>query len=96
MQRFKRPRLILVPVRIFLITLLFTLLTFAVSLLTGILGVIVLARLKGTQPQLAVAYRSIAVPIAAVAGVIFLVLAIAMEIRHYRQTRALAGIERAS
>jgi hypothetical protein len=83
-------------VRIFLITLLFTLLTFAVSLLTGILGVIVLARLKGTQPQLAVAYRSIAVPIAAVAGVIFLVLAIAMEIRHYRQTRALAGIERAS
>ena len=86
----------MVPVRILLITLLFTLLTFAVSLLTGILGVIVLARLKGTQPQLAVAYRSIAVPIAAVAGVIFLVLAIAMEIRHYRQTRALAGIERAS
>ena len=43
-----------------------------------------------------VAYRYIALPTAAIAGVIALVLALAMEIQHYRQAKALASISRAS
>ena len=41
-----------------------------------------------------VAYRQIALPAALVAGSIIFVLALAMEIRHYRQSKTLAAIER--
>jgi hypothetical protein len=43
-----------------------------------------------------VVYRLIALPSAVVAGSIIFVLALTMEIRHYRQSKTLAGIERAS
>jgi hypothetical protein len=43
-----------------------------------------------------VAYRYIALPTAAIAGLIVFVLALAMEIQHYRQAKALASISRAS
>jgi hypothetical protein len=42
------------------------------------------------------AYRMIALPFAAVAGIIIFALALGMEIRHYRQMKTLSGIERAS
>jgi hypothetical protein len=42
-----------------------------------------------------IAYRVFALPAALVAGSIIFVLALAMEIRHYRQTKALDAIERA-
>jgi microcin C transport system permease protein len=41
-------------------------------------------------------FRHIALPVALVAGSIVFVLALVMEIRHYRQARTLAGIARAS
>jgi len=47
-------------------------------------------------PDLRFAYRHIAVPVALSVGAIVLVLALIMEIRHYRQSRALAEIARAS
>jgi hypothetical protein len=40
-----------------------------------------------------VAYRLIALPAAVVAGSIIFVLALAMEIRHYRQSKTLAALE---
>jgi hypothetical protein len=40
-----------------------------------------------------VAYRQIALPAALVAGSIIFVLALTMEIRHYRQSKTLAAIE---
>ena len=40
-----------------------------------------------------VAYREIALPAAVVAGSIIFVLALIMEIRHYRQSRILAALE---
>jgi hypothetical protein len=40
------------------------------------------------------AYRLIALPTAVVAGSIIFVLALAMEIRHYRQSKTLNAIER--
>ena len=41
-----------------------------------------------------IAYRMIALPTALVAGTIIFVLAVAMEVRHYRQAKTLTAIER--
>jgi hypothetical protein len=90
------PRWYLIPVRILLVTFLLTLLAFAVSLLLGILGLVIVARLRGFHPHMTTAYRHIALPAAAVMGVIVLISTSAVEIRHYRQTKALAEIERIS
>jgi hypothetical protein len=91
-----KPRWYLIPLRVFLVTFLVTLLSFAVSLLLGILGLVIAARLQGAQLNLTTAYRHIALPFAAVVGVIVLITASVMEIRQYRQTKALAEIERIS
>jgi hypothetical protein len=90
------PRLFLIPIRVFLATVLVSLLAFAVSLLLGILGIVIAAHVRGTPPDLSFAYRYIAAPIAAIIGAIVMVLAIPLEIRHYRQSKALAQIERIS
>jgi hypothetical protein len=81
--------------RVLLVSFVCTLLVFAVSLLLGIVGTVIASRLHGRRPDMTVAYRSIALPAAAIAGVIVLVLALAMEIQHYRQAKALASISRA-
>ncbi len=77
-------------------TALFTLLTFAVSLLLSILGTVVYSQVVHVAPNMPFAYRHIAFPIAISAGAITLALSLVMEIRHYRQRKVLAGIERAS
>ncbi len=91
-----RPRWYWIPPRVFLVTFILTLFSFAVSLFLGILGVAIGSRLRGIPTNMATAYRHIALPAAIIVGGIVLVSATAMEIRHYRQARALAGIERAS
>ena|SRR5436305_14910390 len=91
----ERPRWIGIPFRVMMMTALFTLLAFAISLLLSILGTIVYSQLAHVAPNMPFAYRHIAFPIAISAGSIVLVLSIAMEIRHYRQRKTLAGIERA-
>jgi hypothetical protein len=91
-----KPHWYLIPVRVLLVTFLLTLLAFAVSLLLGILGLVVAARLRGFHPNLTTAYRHIALPAAAVVGAMALISASVIEIRHYRQTKALAEIERTS
>jgi hypothetical protein len=92
----RKPQWYWIPVRVLLVTFLLTLLSFAVSLLLGIIGLMIGARLRRVPPNMAVAYRHIAAPAAAVVGTIVLVSAISMEIRHYRHAKALAEIERAS
>jgi hypothetical protein len=92
----RKPRLFLIPVRVFLAAALSTLLAFAVSLLLGIVGIAVAAHVRRAPADLSVAYRYIAAPTAATVGAIVLILAIALEIRHYRQSKALAQIERMS
>ena len=92
----RSPRWYAIPVRVFLATLIGTLLCFAVTLLFAILGTVITARLRGIHPDIRIAYRYIALPVAAVAGSIIFVLALVMEIRHHRQTKALATIERIS
>ena len=90
----REPRLFLIPVRVFLATVVVTLLAFAVGLLLGIFGIVIASYVRGVPADLSVAYRYIAAPIAAIVGAIVMVLAIALEIRHYRQSKALAQIER--
>jgi uncharacterized membrane protein len=85
-----------IPARVLLVAFVCTLLTFAVSLLFAIVGIVIFSRMRGVHPDMTVAYRQIAAPVAAVVGVIVLALALAMEIRHYRQGKALAAIARAT
>jgi hypothetical protein len=90
------PRWIGIPVRVFAMTFLLTILSFAVALLLSILGTVVYSQVKHVAPNLTFAYRHIAFPCAISAGAIVLVLALIMEIRNYRQRRTLDGIERES
>lgn len=91
----RKPRLIVVPLRALLVTLLASLLAFAISLLFGILGTVVYARVSGKAMSLAFAYRIIALPAALAVAAVMLVISLTMEIRQYRQNKALASIEKA-
>ena len=82
--------------RIFAMTFLFTVLSFAVALLLSIMGTVVYSQVKHVAPNLTFAYRHIAFPCAITAGAIVLLLTLAMEIRSYRQRKTLEGIERVS
>jgi hypothetical protein len=90
----RAPRWYAIPVRVGLMTFIGTLLCFAVSLLLAIFGTVLVAALRGVHPDMRVAYRHIALPMALVAGSIIFVLALVMEIRHYRQAKTLSAIER--
>ena len=90
----RSPRWYGIPVRVLLATFIGTLICFAVSLLVGILGMVVVSALRGIHPDMRIAYRLIALPMALVAGSIIFVLSLIMEIRHYRQVKALSAIER--
>ena len=90
------PRWYAVPFRVLLLTFIGTLLTFAVSLLFGILGTIIVSAIRGHHPNMTIAYRNVALPAAVVAAAVILVAAFISEVRRYRQVRALAAIERLS
>ncbi|MFY9680845.1 MAG: hypothetical protein WA416_14020 [Candidatus Sulfotelmatobacter sp.] len=87
------PRWYAIPIRVLLLTFIGTLISFAVSLFLGIIGTVTAAALRHVHPNMTLAYRRIALPAAAVAGSIIFVLALIMEIRHYRQSRILAALE---
>lgn len=89
----RSPRWYGIPLRVALLTFLGTLICFSVSLLFAILGTVIVTAVRGGHPDMRIAYRHIALPIAVAAGCIVFVLALAMEIRHYRQSRTLAAIE---
>lgn len=90
------PRWYAIPIRVLLMTFIGTLISFAASLLLGILGIVILSQVRHVHPNLTLPYRLIALPTAVVAGGIIFVSALAMEIRHYRQARTLNAIERLS
>jgi hypothetical protein len=90
------PRWYTIPVRVCLVTFIVTLLCFALSLLLAILGTVIFAAVRGVHPDMRIAYRQVALPLAAVAGSIVFVLALLMDIRHYRQSKTLSAIERLS
>jgi hypothetical protein len=92
----RAPRWYTIPVRVALVTFILTLLCFAVSLLLAILGTVIAGALRGVHPDMRIAYRHIALPLALIAGSIIFLLTLVMEIRHYRQNKALSAIERLS
>jgi hypothetical protein len=75
-------RYLLIPVRVVLVSFLLSLLTFAVCLFLGIVGIVVAAGLRGVHPNMTIAYREIAFPVTVFAGAAALVAAIVMEFRH--------------
>lgn len=77
-----------------LLTFIGTLLCFAASLLLAILGTVIVAAVRGVHPDMRVAYRGVAFPLAIVESIIVFVAAAVMEVRHYRQRKALAALER--
>jgi len=92
----RAPRWYTIPVRVLLVTFIGTLISFALSLFLGIVGTVIVSAVRGVHADMTTAYRHVALPFAVVAGSIIFVLALAMEIRHYRQSRTLAAIERMS
>ncbi|HEU5336051.1 MAG TPA: hypothetical protein VFU27_08815 [Terriglobales bacterium] len=81
----RKPRLLGVLVRTLLITFVVTLLTFAVTLLLAIVGFSLLGVIQGHHPDMANAYRFIALPMAVLAAVIVLVTAFMNELKLYRR-----------
>jgi hypothetical protein len=79
-----------------LLTFLFALVAFALSLLLGIVGIVIRGRLGGVHPDLALAYRHIALPVAAATSGVVLIAVTVVEVRRYRQVKALRRIEEAS
>ena len=94
--RARRPRWFLIPVRVLLVTFLLTLLSFAITLLLGILGTVIVARLHGMHPNMTLAYRHIALPLAGIAAAASLVSMTVLEIRRYWRERTLVIIEQVS
>jgi peptidoglycan biosynthesis protein MviN/MurJ (putative lipid II flippase) len=92
----RSPRWYGIPLRVVAVTFIGTLMAFAVSLLLAIIGMIVASAIRGTHPDMRIAYRVIALPMGLVAGGIVFVLSLAIEIRHYRQMKTLSAIERVS
>ena len=93
-QASQSPRWYGVPLRVALVTFIGTLLCFAVVLLLAIAGTAVASALRGVHPDMRIAYRYIAIPMALVAGGMILVFSISLEIRHYRQMKTLSAIEK--
>jgi hypothetical protein len=86
----------MIPLRVLIVTFLLTVLSFAVSLFLAIIGLVIAGQAAGTKPQMTMAYRQVAVPFALAMALLVLVVATVVEIRRYRQAKALAAIERAS
>jgi len=93
-QPSRSPRWYGIPVRVALVTFIGTLLCFAVTLLLAIAGTAIASRLRGIHPDMRIAYRYIAIPMALVAGSMILVFSISLELRHYRQMKTLSTIEK--
>lgn len=85
----RSPRWYGIPLRVLLITLLGTLLVFAVGLLLAIIGTVIASALRGVHPDMRIAYRIIALPMAVIAGAIVFIGSLVMEVRHYLKAKAL-------
>ena len=93
----RRPRWYAVPARALFVTFLVTLLTFAVTLFGSILdGCDRSGRSGDTIPICALPTGILHLPVAVGVGAIGLLVSLVIEIRHYRQMKALDGIARLS
>jgi hypothetical protein len=87
------PHWYFIPVRVLLVTIVVSLLSFAASLFLGICAIVLAAKLRHIPPDLRIAYRFIAAPAAGIVAAIVLVSATFMEVRHYRRLKVLHRME---
>ena len=87
MKRVRKPSIFLLIVRVIVITVLITLLAFAVALFFGITGIVLVDMIRGGGVNLALAYRNVALPVAMAVLVIAFMATLTVEVRHYRRLR---------
>ena len=80
--------------RVLAITFALTGLAFAVTLLFGILGMAGIGLLRGHLPDMRLAYRHFALPVAMTVGGCAFIASWIVEIRHYRQRKSGTGTAR--
>lgn len=80
----RKPSILLSVVRVILISVLLTLLCFAIALFAGIVGIVLANLTRGGGLSLSLAYRHIAFPVAIIALVISLTGMGMTEIREFR------------
>jgi len=83
-------------VRVFLIAFLFTLMSFAIAVLLGILSSIAWGVIHHSHPNLPIVYRHFAPIVAGTVGVVVLIVAAVLEGRRYQRDKVLAAIEQMS
>ena len=81
-------RLGIIP-RVIMLTFGLTGISFAVSLVLGILSMAAVGIVRGHLPDMRLAYRLFALPVAAVVAAVAFVGAWILEVRHYRQAKLL-------
>lgn len=81
-------RLGIVP-RVVMLTFGLTGISFAISLFLGILSMAAWGIVRGHLPDMRLAYRLFALPVAAVVAVVAFVGAWILEVRHYRRAKSL-------
>jgi hypothetical protein len=90
-----KPHWYWVPVKALAITFPLTLISFALGLFLGIVGMLIRGWVLNSQVNLTLAYRDVALPIAITAAVIVFVSSLVMEVQRYRQEKALVEIQNA-
>ena len=93
---YRPPRWYTIPVRVGLVTFIGTLLSFCFTLLFAIVGLSIVWMHYGVRPNMAIAYRRIALPAACWGGIVILLFSLVTEVRRYREAKALKAIERMS
>ena len=73
--------------RVVLLTIVATLLCFALGLLVGILGTVLYSLVRHVRPDMTMAYRHVAAPVAILGGTIAFIVVISYEVRRFRQNR---------
>jgi uncharacterized membrane protein len=83
------PSLVGIFPRVIMITFGITGISFAVSLLVGILCMAMMGVFRGHLPDMRLAYRMFALPVAVMVGIVALVVASTVEVRHYFRAKRL-------
>src|SRR5258706_6861856 len=83
------PSLLGIFPRVIMITFGFTGISFAVSLFVGILCMTMMGAFRGHLPDMRLAYRMFALPVAAMVGIVAFVVASTVEVRHYFRAKRL-------
>lgn len=83
------PSLLGIVPRIIMITFGFTGISFAVSLFVGIVCMAFMGVFRGHLPDMRLAYRMFALPVAAMVGAVALIIASVVEFRQYWEAKRL-------